>query len=268
LAAIAINNAKTYSAVSQTARELQRHEEQKTEQLIATRAELLKKNVQLQNLWKRLVQVQEDERTRIAHDLHDSTTQLIFGAIYATQAAIEQLQTEPVVASKSLETVVLLLNQIAGEIRDSISDLHPVILDKEGISTALRNYVQHISITTGIECVFESDGSPIRLPKTTELAIYRITQEALQNATLHANPTKICVKILYLGESIRLAVEDNGIGFIYPQDLAELEGCVTDSEISTYGVMGMRERAESIGALFEIITEPDVGTSVVLTIPL
>lgn len=259
LASIAINNSRMYGEVIQLTKELEQRNADKTVQLDQTREELIQKTVQLQRLLKRLTKVQESERARISHDMHDSTTQLILAAVYATQAVINGMDTNPGLSRVQLQTVQMLLHQIEIEIRETIRNLRPIILDQEGVLVALKQYIDRMAALANLKCDFRVTGTTARLPEEIEVAIYRIVQEALQNITMHAHAEKVTVSVQFLEENVIIHVEDNGVGFVYSEE--------TLQDANHFGLAGMHERADSIGASCEIITQPSRGTCVLINVP-
>lgn len=260
LASIAIKNAELYSEVKALSEELEQRVARRTEQLAAAQAELAQKADQLQALLSKTIRLQEAERARIARDMHDSTTQLILGALYATQAAREGLETNLSAARENMTMVQQFLQQIEAEIRQTIRDLRPLILDAEGVVPALNQYVERYQRLTKVLCPLRVTGTPVRLPGEVEVAIYRIVQEALQNVAAHASANHVCVGIHFDSHSVRVTVEDDGCGF----DAAGLTGRAD----GRFGLIGMRERAWNIGARLQVHSMPQQGTRVVLDIPI
>lgn len=259
LASIAINNSRMFGEVKQLTKELEKRDVVKTVQLAQTQEELIQKTVQLQRQLKRVTQIQETERARISHDMHDSTTQLILAAVYATQAVMNGMDANPERSRVQLQTIQILLHQIEIEIRETIRNLRPIILDQEGIAVALKQYVDRVAVIANLKCEFQITGTPSRLPEDYEVAVYRIVQEALQNVTTHSHAKKVNVRIQFLEKDVVVEVEDDGVGFILTEE--------TLQDANHFGLVGMRERAESIGASFRIITQPDHGTRAILDIP-
>ncbi len=261
LASIAINNAQIYGEKKSLSEELARRDEIKSKLLADTETELIQKAFQLQGLLNRMTQLQEAERARIARDMHDSTTQLILGGVYATQAALQGLEKNNLVSAKeNMEMVRLFLRQVEGEIRETIRNLRPVVLDAKGISPAIKQYAEDFSDLTGVSCSFELTGEPAELSDDKELAVYRIIQEAMQNILTHANAKTVTVRIDYSPQRMQVFVADDGLGF----DIS----AISEKPADHFGLIGMRERAESIGASIKIVTHPGEGTQVVLDVPI
>jgi signal transduction histidine kinase len=259
LASIAIKNAELYSEVKGLSEDLEQRVARRTRQLAAAQSELAQKADQLQALLSKTIHLQEEERARIARDMHDSTTQLILGALYATQAARDGLDTNLAGAREYMAMVQQFLQQIEGEIRQTIHDLRPPILDAKGVVPAFKQYADRYEELTKTPCTVRVTGAPQRLADDAEVAIYRIVQEALQNVAVHAGASRVCVGIHFDSQTVRVTVEDDGRGF----DSANLAHQGDDH----FGLIGMHERASNIGARLQVHSAPGQGTRVVLHVP-
>ncbi|MCL4458946.1 MAG: GAF domain-containing sensor histidine kinase [Chloroflexi bacterium] len=240
-AAIAVENARLFEELSRNKEELKR------------------KAVQLRRLLAKTVSVQEEERRRIALDLHDGVTQLILGALYETQAAEQSLFSGPEVARQRLASARALLDQSLAEMRQVVFDLRPPSLDELGLVPVLQKYMQGFVEASGPHYCFEVRGAPHRLAVPAEVAIYRIIQEALHNARKHADATIVRLILEFEPEMLRITIEDDGKGFAQNREMT------TCSE--HLGLAGMKERAGSIGAVVGIDSEVGRGTKIVITIP-
>jgi signal transduction histidine kinase len=217
----------------------------------------------MRELLRRTVRLQEDERRRIAGDIHDAVSPLITGALYRVRALLlvengnghangngESEQTEGLAATSDL------LEQSMDELHNVIFALRPPDLDDVGLEAAVERYVNQIN-RTGLPSELEVSGEIRRLSPEVRLGIYRIIQEALHNALRHAHADEALVKIEYREHELRTSVRDNGSGF----DL-ELAG-----RSMSLGLLSMRERAAAIGADLDIVSRPGAGTIVVLRRP-
>lgn len=230
---------------------------QHMQRLAAAKEEKLREAKRLQYLLARTISLQENERRRIASDLHDGTSQLILGSLYETEAAIEMISSHPEMAKKKLSSVEDLLEQTSAEMRRVIYDLRPPLLDDMGFAAALERYISRYEETTGIQVIFNygyGEGK-IGISQETDLALYRIAQEALNNIQKHSQSQEARVRLEVSGDHIIMVIRDEGIGF---ETRKYLKG---SSE--RLGLKGMIERAESVGANLEITSEPGRGTVVV-----
>lgn len=258
LASLAVTNARMYGEIKVLNEELARRDASKSEQLFETRDALRHKAKQLEGLVNRMTSLQEAERSRIARDMHDGATQLILGAVYATQAASQAISTDPDKAREHMSMVQQFLRQAEIEIRTTIWALRPLALDDRGIILALRQYVDRYRDVTGLDCSFEVTGCPVRLDAIAETAAFRIVQEALQNVVVHARASCVTVGVHFASDCVRIAVEDDGIGF---------DPSASDRDYVHFGVIGMRERAEGVGAILQLTSEPGAGTRLILDLP-
>lgn len=258
LASLAITNARMYGEIKVLNEELARRDASKTEQLSEARDALRDKAQQLQGLVSRMTSLQEAERSRIARDMHDGATQLILGAVYATQAASQAILADLDAARQHMSMVQQFLHQAENELRTTIWNLRPLALDDRGIIVALRQYVDRHRDVSGLDCSFEVTGRPVRLDPNAETAAFRIVQEALQNVVAHAQANCVTVGVHFVSDRVRVTVEDDGVGF---------DPSAHDHANVRFGVIGMRERAEGIGATLQLRSEPGEGTQLVLDMP-
>lgn len=261
LASIALKNAELYTQVVQLGQQLEQKVEQRTNELVKTQEALAHKAKQLQQLLGGMVRIQEAERARIALDLHDGSNQLLTGTLYEIQAAQESiLDQREIVALEKLETAKGLLRQIEAENRRIISGLRPPILDSQGLVPALKWHADAYQEHYQIACSTLVSGQPSRLAPEIETTIYRIVQESLNNVSAHAQAQKAQVQIDFRPTRLHVIVEDDGIGFAPEEVLATAAGHV--------GLVGMRERVQSIGGRIEVHSAPGHGTRIVLDVPL
>ncbi|MBI5878090.1 MAG: GAF domain-containing sensor histidine kinase [Chloroflexi bacterium] len=262
LSAIALKNADLYAQVSTFGRRLEAQVAERTSELELARQEIVAKAEQVEWLLSKTVHIQEEERARIARDLHDSVTQLAIGALYELQAAKSDLnaaRSGP--ALEKIDTTRDLLKQIEREIRQAIHDLRPILLDAGGLPTALHRYAESVQALSGLRVTVTASGTPCNLPAAIEVVIFRIAQEALHNVTAHAHATRADVALDFGSEVLILEVSDDGQGF----DLAHLDAPGPGRHV---GLAGMRERASVIGGALEIESAPGRGARVRLRVNL
>ena len=256
---MAIENASLYAEVKALNQELEARVQERTAELDRARGEIARKAQQLQRLLAKTVQIQEQERARIAHDMHDSVIQLIVGALYEVQAAKDALATDPGRGRERLETALELMQQVEAETRRTIYDLRPPILDAKGLVPALRQYISRFQALTGIPCVLHVSGEPRRLRSDVEVAIYRVVQEALHNVQCHAQATFAEVLMRFAPSGLWLMIRDDGQGFD--------PDAVASNADRHLGLIGMRERIQGIGGQLDLETEPGQGTCLVIRVP-
>jgi signal transduction histidine kinase len=203
-----------------------------------------------------LIKAQENERKRIARELHDDAAPNL---AYLSLELDAMVTKSPDLSEKSknhLRELGETLNHIQQDIRQYSHELHPAILDQMGLEPALDTLVTETNTRGGIKFQFKSDGAEISTSDEVNLALYRITQEALNNAWKHSKATLVVVNLGYSSNRIRLSIVDNGAGF----DPSALN--------QGLGLTGMKERANLIGAKLKIISQPGKGTDVSVEMPL
>jgi two-component system NarL family sensor kinase len=204
----------------------------------------------------RTVEAQELDRRRLAGEIHDGISQRLVSLWYHLLAAEDAAASGPpstlageLAAAKALTTAAL------DETRAAIAGLRPTVLDDLGLGPGLESLARSVP---GL--ALELDVAPERLPPHVEMALYRIAQEALQNVVKHAGASRVRLSLGRGPEGVRLAVEDDGVGFD-----SDAEGGA--GERSAYGLVGMGERAELIGARLTVSSWPGRGTSVEVLVP-
>jgi len=209
-----------------------------------------------------LVQVQESERARVALSLHDDVAQLLCASMFSSQALMGKLSENQGPAIKEAMELRLLLRQTAEEVSHLSQDLRPSILDHLGLAELLRKAGEEFAARTGLTFTVSAGKLTMRLPSETELAIYRIFQEALKNVEQHARARQVNVSLKRKGAFVRLAIKDDGVGFSLVRPLVRRKGRYG------LGLLSMRERATQMGADFKVISVPGAGTEIDLRIPL
>jgi signal transduction histidine kinase len=195
---------------------------------------------------------QEDERTRLARELHDDTIQAVIALKQRVQLAQKSVKDQN--ARQSLTELETLAEQTVENLRRLTRALRPIYLEDLGLVTALEMLTREISQTNNLEVEFHRSGQERRLPRDVELALYRIAQEALNNVVRHAKANHAVVSI-HFDDEIKLEVRDNGIGFSVPKSPTDF------AHNGHFGLLGMRERADLIGGRLEVQSEAKQGTS-------
>lgn len=219
------------------------------------------KNRQLIGL--KIILAQEEERKRIAREIHDGPAQSMANLVLRTEIA------ERMLAKQEFRMVQDELIDLKGQVRSGLEEirkiifnLRPMALDDLGLVPTLRKYVQDFEEKTKIRTVFETVGREIRLPSAMEAAVYRLVQEAFTNAMKHASATYVSLEITYQANMVKIAVNDNGIGFSVEQIEAKTK------ESTHFGLIGMRERVELLDGRMDIESEKGRGTKVTIHIPI
>lgn len=198
-----------------------------------------------------------DERTRLAREIHDTLLQGVTGIALQLRALLPRLRGAPTRVLDSLRGVVELAETTIREARQAVWDMRSPLLMQKGLPGALDE-VARLAETDG-KARFTIRGQPNALARDVEDTIFRVGQEALINAVKHAEPRHIDVSLDYGEKAVRLTVTDDGRGFQVARHVGAYAG--------RWGVLGMRERAERIGATLRIRSAPGRGTTVSLRVP-
>jgi PAS domain S-box-containing protein len=214
----------------------------------------------LHDLVGKLLEAQEEERRRVACDVHDGLTQVAVATHQHLQAYAEDYPPWSLAGQEKLERALELAGQTVREARRTISDLRPVALDHAGLADALRLWVDSLR-AEGWEIGYEEALGRERLPAETETALYRIAQEAFTNVRKHARTSRVQITLGRSDETVRLEVRDWGRGFDGAPPEEGLNG-----ERAGFG--GMRERIDLLGGVLRIHSRPGAGSSLIAEIPL
>lgn len=214
------------------------------------------------DLRRRLIDAQEQERLRLAHELHDQTGQSLT-AVMLEIKAIEDTVMEP--NRTRFRLLRLQLDQVGQTLHHVAWELRPASIDEVGLAGALANYVETWSEQFDIAADFHCTDSQIdERSQEIHTTIYRVLQEALTNVAKHAErATSVSVVLECTAGKLRLTIEDNGCGF----DTADLRATKQDGK-GGLGIPGMRERVTLLGGDFEVESSPGVGTTIFARIPL
>ena len=198
------------------------------------------------------LEAQEQERARVARDLHDEVNQSLTGLLLRLEAAREKAPPE---LAAELAEIRVLANRAMQELLTLARQLRPTALDDLGLEAALAGHIRQLN-AQGIDATFESEGDLGRLPGDAQLVVYRVAQEALSNAVRHADADHVRVGLRRDGDDLELRVRDDGRGFSF------------DEASRGLGIAGMRERALLVGGDLELESRPELGTRVRLVVPI
>lgn len=224
-----------------------------------TRA-LAEKEEQRLAFMKQIFRAQEDERKRIAQGLHDGVTQTILGNASLARSLLDKLRSETDEDSvRDLSAIEHNSLLVAEDIRRICRDLRPSALDHLGFVPSVRWLVDNFREETGIEVEFFSEGDSQQIAPDASTALFRIVQESLSNIRRHAKATKLTMRLKFIDSNVSITIQDNGNGFALPEHISSL------GTKGKFGLIGLHERAESIGARLEIETHLGYGTEIRIT---
>jgi signal transduction histidine kinase len=217
-----------------------------------------KKREELESLTGKLIEAQEEERKRIARDLHDDFNQ----RLAALSVELESMERTPIAPPEPVARQLAAIRAQVGHLSDDLHDLayrlHPSLLEHVGLEVALRDHVAEFTKRTGLPVTFDAREVPATLSQEIATNLFRVMQESLQNVSKHAQATKVTVRLSGSSKGIGLSVRDNGKGF----DLESKNACVKG-----LGLVSMQERARGLGGFLRIHSLPRDGTKVCAWIP-
>lgn len=222
------------------------------------RIDLLERESLRRKLLQHTVIAQEEERQRIARELHDETAQLLT-AISLNLATLEGWASDRPRVEPLIDRLQVLIHQMSDEIYRMVHDLRPAQLDDLGLMAALQFLADQAYNNSGVSVTINQHGIYRRLDPLVETVLFRLAQEALANVLRHAQVNSALIDLFYEDQQVRLSICDQGVGFDEDEDLLPPHG---------WGLAGMRERTESIGGKFVLRSKPGKGTEVCAIIPI
>jgi len=221
------------------------------------------KNRQLLGL--KIILAQEEERKRVAREIHDGPAQSLANLVLRTEIAERFLEKDDKTNLRTeLSDLKKQIREGLEEIRKIIFHLRPMALDDLGLVPTLRKFVQDFEERTRIRATFEMAGREKRLPGAMEVAMFRLAQEAFTNVQKHARATFVSLRVAFTDNEVQMTIRDNGIGFRM-QDESDGDGEKTQSK---FGLMGMKERVELLQGSIHFDTAPGQGTIINISLPL
>ncbi len=233
----------------------------RTSELEKRNIEVIQQSEQLRDLSGRLMQAQDEERRRIARELHDSAGQLLT-ALGINLARIAQRAAENAsLVTKEANDSQQLVQQLSQEIRTMSYLLHPPLLDEVGLSEALGWYTEGLMERSGLEVRLDIPDDFGRLPREMELVLFRLVQECLTNIHRHSDSKSAAITLLRAGKTVSIEIRDQGKG-ISPEKLAKIQ-----SQGSGVGIRGMRERIRQFEGVMNIQSD-GTGTTISFVFPM
>ncbi|WP_097870274.1 GAF domain-containing sensor histidine kinase [Streptomyces sp. rh34] len=198
-----------------------------------------------------------EERSRLAHELHDAVSQKLFSLRLTAQAAAALVDRDPARAKDELQQVAALAAEAVDELRAAVVELRPAALDEDGLIATLRTQIQVLDRAHAAEVAFESRGVRA-LPAAQEEALLRVAQEALHNALRHSGAEHVSVTLARRGTDTVLRVTDDGSGF---------DPTAVRRAGRHLGLVSMRHRANSVGGRLTVASEPGKGATIKMEVP-
>lgn len=218
---------------------------------------------QRQMLGLRIIKAQEEERQRVARDIHDGPAQLMSNVVLKAELCERLIDVDMEKAKEELKNLKRIVRDSLHDVRKIIYNLRPMSLDDLGLVPTLQRYVTTFQEETGVAVSFKTRGVYDDIRPIISLAVFRIIQEAISNIKKHAKADNVVVNLEFGDTEIRLYIYDDGAGF----DPGELK--VKNDDINSgFGLLSMRERVDLLSGDFEISSEPGKGTRLNINIPL
>lgn len=206
--------------------------------------------------------IQEEERKRIARELHDETAQVVASLAAQVESVINSLPKDEIQILTKLKRIRSLHTDLLSDINRLIYDLRPILLDDLGLDAAISWLVENKLIETGIKVEVRTRGLGERLPMHLETVVFRVVQEAINNITKHACANHVRINVNRARSTIKIEIIDDGKGFNVQDALTLKEGR------RGLGLQGMKERTELVKGKISIKSDIDKGTQIIITIPL
>lgn len=210
---------------------------------------------------QQITRAQEEERSRIARELHDSTAQELIALLHQVEGLLRDKEKLPLSEAEGLWKVYEQIKGVLQEVRYFGRDLRPSILDDLGLRVALEWLVEQLQTEHNVECSFRVLGKERRLPTEAEVMIFRIVQEAIRNIGKHSRASKAEVTVKFGPREATITVTDNGVGFQLSESVGDL------TRAGKLGLAGMQERAKLLGGSLSVQSEPGKGTTIVVKAP-
>lgn len=231
---------------------------QAEEALHQNQLELHSYQTQLEELTSKLLTAQDNERKRIARDLHDDFSQRLAVLVLDVAALEQRPPLLPELIAKSLEPVREQLEQLSDDIHKLAYTLHPTLLEHAGLQPAVEDHIHKMTERTGLHIVLKANDVPAAIRLEWSTCLFRVLQESLQNVVKHANATEVLVKLSGSSKGIGLSVADNGKGFDMRDMGAHQKGL---------GLISMQERLRLLNGFLRVHSRPADGTKVCAWIP-
>lgn len=229
-------------------------------QTISTNIEDLQ---QRQLLGVRIIKAQEEERQRVARDIHDGPAQTMSNVVLKAELCERMMDVDLEKTKDELKQLKSVVRDCLKDIRRIIYNLRPMSLDDLGIIPTLQRYIQSTIDETGLNISFKNKGDFDDISNTISLTVFRLIQEALNNIRKHANAENTVINLEIINQEVKIYVYDDGQGF----DVSCKKNAET-YEFSGFGLMSMKERIDLLNGSFEIDSNPGKGTRINISIPL
>lgn len=216
---------------------------------------------QKQMMGGRIILAQEEERKRVAREIHDGPAQAMANVVLRAELCEKLFLSNRPEVTEELHNLKQTVKDSLQEVRRIIFNLRPMTLDDLGLIPTLKRFLEELKAREGFVAQFEFHGEEKRLKNTLEVALFRLVQEAVNNAKKYAQAHNVRVRIDFTPGEILVKITDDGKGFDLPKIQAETTGK------ESFGLLSMKERMELLNGKLEIDTAPDQGTKITVVLP-
>lgn len=227
--------------------------------ILATVGDLSKK----QYLGIKIIEAQEEERQRLARDIHDGPAQSMANILVKAQLCERLIDSDIERTKKELESLKDITRSNLKDVRKIIYDLRPMTLDDLGLIPTLERYIYNFMKESSILVELKILGDVSSFESAMEIAVFRIIQEALNNVQKHSHARKVDITVEKTSVRFSVLISDDGVGFNKEEDAID-----KDIRSGGFGLMSMKERAELLNGKLKVKSSPDMGTKIYLSIPL
>jgi two-component system sensor histidine kinase DegS len=203
----------------------------------------------------KILEAQENERQRIAHDLHDDTIQTLLAVANSAETLVQSNYENADEVRQQAVWIRDMILDTTNDLRNTLFELRPSIIDNLGLVSALRWLTERMNSESNTQTVFTTNSTEQKLAPQIEVHMFRIAQEALNNIKRHSNATEAVIFLEFYDEYLKMTIQDNGKGFATPKKISSL------AANDKLGLIGIHERSDFIGGKFRINSSPGKGTT-------
>ncbi|MEG6615492.1 sensor histidine kinase [Peptococcaceae bacterium 1198_IL3148] len=215
---------------------------------------------QMQGLSLSIIKAQEEERIRVAREIHDGPAQSMANIVMRAEFCLKLMEKNPSLMREEIYNLIELTRNSLSDVRKIIFDLRPMVLDDLGLIPAIKRYAEQYCKDTGIYVEISQFGNGRRLDSSLEVALFRVIQESLTNIKKHSQAKHVLIKVEFTADVINVLIRDNGCGFDVPSVLA-------DKQREGFGLLGMRERMQLLNGKLNIRSNIGEGTEIFINLP-
>ncbi|MCL6610166.1 MAG: sensor histidine kinase [Peptococcaceae bacterium] len=216
---------------------------------------------QVQQLGISIIKAQEEERRRVAREIHDGPAQLMANIVMRAEFCLKMMEVDSSRVREELCALQDMVRQSLQDVRKIIFDLRPMVLDDLGLVPAVKRYVEDFQSQYNLPVELVIIGNHRRFSMAVEVALFRVIQECLNNIRKHAKASQVMIKIEILNNKINTVIKDDGVGF-------DPDGVMHGAGREGFGLLGMRERIQILNGIIKIHSAPGQGTMITVSLPL